>query len=260
MTWGSGTIGISGMVSASNSIIGGTFGGFGPIGDEVGSGGVTALLNGNYVVKSPGWSDNTNTGAVTWENGSAAATGTVAAANSLVGGATSSVVALNNGNYVVCSPSWSSNEGAVTWGSGTAGVSGIVSASNSLVGSSRRPGRQWRRDSPAKRRLRDQKPKLEQQPGGGYLGERVGGGHRHRLRIEQPCRLLGRKLGRPGEFGRRDRAPQRQLCRPQPTLEQFQGRGDLGQRQHGDQRHLLPPTASSAPRAAAPATKWARAA
>mgnify|MGYP000508753390 CR=1 FL=1 len=40
--------------------------------DSVGSGGVTALTNGNYVISSPSWSTNSQTyyslGAVTWGN------------------------------------------------------------------------------------------------------------------------------------------------------------------------------------------------
>lgn len=49
VTWGSGMSGITGTVSASNSLIGVT------AADKVGSGGVTVLTNGNYVVRSPLW-------------------------------------------------------------------------------------------------------------------------------------------------------------------------------------------------------------
>jgi hypothetical protein len=51
VTWGSGTTGVSGVVSAANSLVGSTFN------DEVGSfgGGITVLTNGNYVVRSPNW-------------------------------------------------------------------------------------------------------------------------------------------------------------------------------------------------------------
>ena len=44
---------------------------------------VTALSNGNYVVDSPYW--NGDRGAVTWGNGSTGISGTISAANSLVG-------------------------------------------------------------------------------------------------------------------------------------------------------------------------------
>ena len=143
VTWGSGTAGVSGAVSATNSLVGST------ASDEVGDGGVTALSNGNYVVSSPSWTNGAaaDAGAVTWGSGTAGVSGAVSATNSLVGstandyvgGNGGGVTALSNGNYVVSSPDWTNgaaaNAGAVTWGSGTAGVSGPVSATNSLVGS-----------------------------------------------------------------------------------------------------------------------------
>ena len=48
VTWGSATAGVTGAVSAANSLVGGT------AGDSVGDA-VTALNNGNYVVSSTGW-------------------------------------------------------------------------------------------------------------------------------------------------------------------------------------------------------------
>src|SRR5262249_50948740 len=64
----------------------------------------TALSNGNYVVRSTRW--NGNRGAVTWGSGTAGVSGTVSAANSLVGSNPNDYVgalitALSNGNYVV---------------------------------------------------------------------------------------------------------------------------------------------------------------
>jgi filamentous hemagglutinin family protein len=141
VTWGSGTTGVSGAVSATNSLVGSR------ANDQVGSGGITALSNGNYVVSSSSWDNgtNTNAGAVTWGNGTTGISGAVSATNSLVGSRTSDqvgsggITALSNGNYVVSSSSWdngtNTNAGAVTWGNGTAGISGAVSATNSLVGS-----------------------------------------------------------------------------------------------------------------------------
>jgi hypothetical protein len=131
-TWGSGTTGISGAVSAANSLVGSL-----PI-DSVGKNFVTALTNGNYVVLSPNW--NGNRGAATWGSGTAGVSGAVSAANSLVGSAAGysvgrGVAALTNGNYVVLSPNWYGLRGAATWGCGTTGVSGAVSVANSLVGS-----------------------------------------------------------------------------------------------------------------------------
>ncbi len=115
--------------------------------DQVGASGVTALSNGNYVVRSPYWDNGAivNAGAATWGSGTTGVTGAVSAANSLVGSTASDnvgisgVASLSNGNYVVGSASWDNgaivNAGAVSWGSGTTGVSGVVSAANSLVGS-----------------------------------------------------------------------------------------------------------------------------
>lgn len=140
VTWGSGSSGIVGTVSATNSLVGST------ANDNVGGNGIVALNNGNYVIRNPFW-DNSgvlDAGAVTWCNGTTGRAGAVSSANSLVGSIANdnvggnSVAALNNGNYVVSSPNWdngaASNAGAVTWGSGTAGVSGVVSSANSLVG------------------------------------------------------------------------------------------------------------------------------
>src|SRR5262245_23197308 len=103
-------------------------------GDHVGSGGVTALSNGNYVVGSPDWSNGSagNAGAVTFGNGTSGVSGVVSSANSLVGSTAGDevgfgVAALSNGNYLVDSPFWSngsaSNAGAVTFCS-SSGVSG----------------------------------------------------------------------------------------------------------------------------------------
>jgi len=149
VTWGSGVTGITGTVSAANSLVGSQA-------DDLVGGGydvprVVALPNGNYVVHSPFWDNGTavQAGAVTWGSGVTGITGTVSAANSLVGsqaydwvGGIDSpggwVVALSNGNYVVRSP-WCDNgaaadAGAVTWGNGTTGIAGVVSAANSVLG------------------------------------------------------------------------------------------------------------------------------
>ncbi len=116
--------------------------------DFVGSGGITPLSNGNFVVVSSGW--NGVTGAVTWGNGSTGfigGSGPIDATNSLVGSFIGDsvgdfgITALTNGNYVVTSSSWDNtggaafNYGAVTWGNGAGGTVGVVSVSNSLVGS-----------------------------------------------------------------------------------------------------------------------------
>jgi filamentous hemagglutinin family protein len=148
-TWGDGAIGISGGVNDTNSLLGST------PNDQVGSGGITALTNGNYVVASPLWDQPpsgpsplvVDIGAVTWCNGTTGRTGTVSSLNSLVGSTANNrvgsggVTALTNGDYVVASPLWDqpspsvTNVGAVTWCNGTTVTTGTVSSSNSLVGS-----------------------------------------------------------------------------------------------------------------------------
>lgn len=141
-TWGSGTSGVKGAVSASNSLMGSA-------NSMVGSGGVVILTNGNYVVKSPFWRKGTtaDVGAVTWGNAATGVKGLVSGSNSLVGSKFNDqvgkygVVALTNGNYVVASPACDigtkEDAGAATWGNGTTGVKGAVSASNSMVGAAK---------------------------------------------------------------------------------------------------------------------------
>ena len=142
-TWGLGTAGVKGAVSAANSLVGST------ANDRVSNGNlpVVALPNGNYVVRSPAWHNGAaaNAGAVTWGSGTAGVKGAVSAANSLVGSTANDQVGSQydayslNSDYLVNSPSWDNGSivdaGAVTLCSGTAGVSGVISAANSLVGS-----------------------------------------------------------------------------------------------------------------------------
>jgi hypothetical protein len=138
-TWGSGTTGISGVVTLTNSLVGST------VGDVVGVI-VTALSNGNYVVLSPYWDNGgvADAGAATWGNGTMGISGVVSVTNSLVGSTANDyvgndVTALSNGHYVVSSPKWDNggvtDAGAVTWGDGTTGITGVVTLTNSLVGS-----------------------------------------------------------------------------------------------------------------------------
>jgi filamentous hemagglutinin family protein len=138
ITFGNGLTGFAnggGSISASNSLVGGVSG------DEIGSGGLTELFNGNYLVLSPHW--NSGAGAVTWVNPALGVTGAVSSANSLVGATSSDAIGsggifqLSNGaNYLVLSPDWNGGAGAITNGSDNTGVVGVVSASNSLVGAS----------------------------------------------------------------------------------------------------------------------------
>lgn len=142
VTWGNGTSGITGPVTVANSLVGSQ------INDRISGGGITALSNGNYVVRSTSWDNGaiTNAGAITWGNGTTGISGLVSASNSLVGSQTTDIIgsygvtALDNGNYMVISQSWNNGTivqaGAVTWANGTTGISGAITPSNSLVGSS----------------------------------------------------------------------------------------------------------------------------
>ncbi|HRF94234.1 MAG TPA: hypothetical protein PLZ51_03525, partial [Aggregatilineales bacterium] len=67
VTLGSGLGGTTGVVTTLNSLVGST------TNDQVGSLGVTALTNGNYVVSSLNWDNGAiaDAGAVTWGNGQA---------------------------------------------------------------------------------------------------------------------------------------------------------------------------------------------
>jgi hypothetical protein len=134
VTWCNGNTGRFGTISAANSLVGIT------ANDQVGSGLVAALKNGNYVVNSPKWDNGSivDDGAVTWGNGATGSAGQVSVANSLVGNTNAQILALTNGHYVVSNSYWDNGSvvdvGAVTWCNGTTGRTGRVSAANSLVG------------------------------------------------------------------------------------------------------------------------------
>ena len=146
VTWGSGSSGVSGPVSAANSLVGTS------ADDQVGESGVVALSNGHYVAASRSWDNGAivDAGAFTWGNGNSGTAGPLSSANSMVGSTAQDqvgifgVIALTNGNYVVRSPQWDNgaiaNAGAATWRNGTLPTSGTVSAANSIVGSS---GASW---------------------------------------------------------------------------------------------------------------------
>jgi len=140
VTWMTGGGAVAGTVSTANSLYGST------ANDQIGSGGITVLPNGNYVVCSPLWQVGgaANAGAVTWGDGTDVTAEPVSAANSIVGSSANDNVGqqapiiLSNGNYVVATPTWDNgsvvNAGAVTWGSGTGPTAAVISASKSLVG------------------------------------------------------------------------------------------------------------------------------
>lgn len=142
VTWGSKTTGFvnPGTVGTSNSFVGGAPNSY------VGSGAITQLYSGNYLIYSPQW--NGGAGAVTFAPGNAALTGTLGAADgrSLLGATPTDALGsggiqiLDNGHFIVKSPNWSNsgslNAGAVTWGSESSGFvnPGFVDNTNSLVG------------------------------------------------------------------------------------------------------------------------------
>lgn len=139
-TWGNGTTGLTGTVSAANSLIGAD------THDRIGFGGAIALKGGDYVVLSQYRSQEQGgaSGAATWASGAGPTSATVAAANSIHGSSPNDFVgvsgmALDNGSYVVQSYSWSNGSataaGAVTWASGGGPTSLTVDTTNSIVGS-----------------------------------------------------------------------------------------------------------------------------
>lgn len=139
LTWVNGTTGLNGTVGPSNSLVGST------LNDQIGSGGIASLSNGNYVITSQGWDNGAvvDAGAVTWGNGSTGVAGAITAANSFVGttsgdGSGMSVTTISNGNYVIRAPSWDNvgvvDVGAATFANGATGIVGTFSPANSLVG------------------------------------------------------------------------------------------------------------------------------
>lgn len=146
VTFGNGSTGIIGAVSASNSLVGSQ------TGDVIGFFEPVVLTNGNWVIGSPFWNNGgiADVGAVTFGFGTTGRTGAVASTNSLIGATAGDqvgerIVALKGppdatvGRYVVVSPRWNGSgtvdAGAVTMLNGNGGVSGTVLAINSLVGS-----------------------------------------------------------------------------------------------------------------------------
>jgi hypothetical protein len=144
-TWGNGTTGIVGSVSASNSLIGTT------ANDRTGIN-IAPLSNGSYVVLSSLWNNGVASsyyGAVTWGGAGGGTIGPVSTSNSLYGttlndeigvaGYGGGMIALASGNYVVGSSHWNNGIaggafGAVTWGRSVGGTTGPVAAGNSLIG------------------------------------------------------------------------------------------------------------------------------
>ena len=141
LTFGNGVTGVTGEVSAANSLVGTS------MNDNVGINAITPLPNGNYVVTSFAWN---NQGAVTFGNGATGISGPVSTANSIVGstgddrvgtlGNNPSIRVFSDSTYAFLSANWDNggitDAGAVTLGKPNSTVAGPVSAENSVRGSS----------------------------------------------------------------------------------------------------------------------------
>jgi filamentous hemagglutinin family protein len=132
--------GLTGLISASNSLVGSQ------AGDRVGSDGITLNSDGSYLVFSPEW--GSQSGAITWGSASTGVTGTVdptaVTGNSLVGSLGSRYGARRwdvGDRVLVIAPTWSDdvanapNKGAFTVLNPLIKTPGLVSAANSVVGS-----------------------------------------------------------------------------------------------------------------------------
>ncbi|MCU1396661.1 MAG: hypothetical protein JWM34_5089 [Ilumatobacteraceae bacterium] len=154
VTWQDGSTGGArtfGAVSGANSFVGTN------ANDSIGSGGVVALPNGNYVINSPYWERGgtiSNAGAVTLRDGSHPQTSTdnqVSSTNSLAGSVadeqvgSGGITPLTSSDYVVSTPAFANGTvatgaGAVTVRQGSDAVDAdgaTVSTSNSVYGSTK---------------------------------------------------------------------------------------------------------------------------
>lgn len=140
ITWGDIAVGIRGVVSSSNSLVGSTA-------QDLLAARIFTLDDGNWVVGSPRWSNGSTlwVGAATWIDAGAPLVGAISTATSLVGTTAYDevgqlIVALHDGRYVVASPQWHNGDaysaGAATWIDRDGPRTGNVSAANSLVGPS----------------------------------------------------------------------------------------------------------------------------
>jgi hypothetical protein len=125
-------------------------------GDNLGSGGITVLPNGNFVVSSPNvdrpvpatpgstrcidgsYQVTADTGAVSLIDGSAGVAGHVSPANSLMGSHAldrlGRVSVLPDSNYLILGNFWNDGRGAVMWRSGATFAPADISPSNSVLG------------------------------------------------------------------------------------------------------------------------------
>lgn len=136
--WCDGTTGRIGWIQDADLLLGDAT-------DRISDMGVVALPDGNYVVLSSGWkNDSGNTvGAATWCSGSGPTTGSLDMTKTSIGSAAGdsndiSCVPLHDGNYVIVRPRWdregSVDHGAITWSPADSMTAGEVTALNSVVG------------------------------------------------------------------------------------------------------------------------------
>lgn len=121
----------TGSVDPGNSLVGATSGDFN-------NATVVALANGHYVVETRAWNGlPEHRGAVSWGHGVSGAVGAISPARSIVGRAGStgggvirSVVALDDGNYVIGAPWWTDKSGdrhgAAFWMDGDTAAAGLI--------------------------------------------------------------------------------------------------------------------------------------
>jgi len=136
-TWVDADVGVSGIVSQANSLVGTNL-------YDFTFAKVFALTNGNYVVVSPKFDDpgiGADYGAVTWADGNVGLSGYISELNSLVGDGSNSfsggqIISLSNGNYVLHAPQWQSAVGAAMWLDGSVALSGTFDPTKALVGGS----------------------------------------------------------------------------------------------------------------------------
>lgn len=134
-----------GPVDAGNSLVGATAGDFN-------NATAAALANGHYVVETRAWNGlPAHRGAVTWGDGVAGALGAISPTRSIVGRAGStgggvirSVVALDDGNYVITAPGWTDTaagrHGAAFWIDGRSRIFGPLDAFAGRATFGLRPG------------------------------------------------------------------------------------------------------------------------
>ena len=135
--------GLTGVLGASNSLVGNTAGDLVGKAYDPGTTGVNAngvlfhdLSGGRFALYSAGWQDASANavGALTWLTPASGAVGTISNSNSLTGGAGNPIFSsLGSGYYSLLSPGWNSGAGAVTVFQPASAPVGAISSSNSLV-------------------------------------------------------------------------------------------------------------------------------